>query len=84
VKKTLIIFLFFISTTIAMANPPKSNPNERSRFYDFGEQLIDGEIRKPTALYTDARKRAQFDRLLRLKRSFMRELFETSKNKVFK
>ena len=82
-KKILIIFLFFISTA-AMANPPRNNPNERSKFYDFGEQLIDGEIRRPTALYTDARQRAQFERLLRLKRSFLRELFETPKHKVFK
>lgn len=67
-----------------MANPPRNNPNERSKFYDFGEQLIDGEIRRPTALYTDARQRAQFERLLRLKRSFLRELFETPKHKVFK
>ena len=82
-KKILIIFLFFISTA-AMANPPSNNPNERSKFYDFGEQLIDGEIRIPTALYTDARQRAQFERLLRLKRSFLHELFETPKHKVFK
>ena len=46
--------------------------------------MIDGEIRRPTALYTDARKRAQFDRLLRLKRSFLPDLFETAKEKVFK
>ncbi len=66
----------------ALAKPPKSNV--KSKFYDFSEQLIDGEIKKPTALYTDARQKAKFDRLLKLKKSFMKELFDTAKEKVFK
>lgn len=81
--KTLTILVLLISFS-AFASPPSGNSNGRSKFYDFGEQVIDGEIRRPTALYTDARKRAQFDRLLRLKRSFLPDLFETAKEKVFK
>lgn len=81
--KTLTILVLLISFS-ALAAPPSGNSNGRSKFYDFGEQVIDGEIRRPTALYTDARKRAQFDRLLRLKRSFLPDLFETAKEKVFK
>ena len=56
----------------------------KSKFYDFNEQLIDGEIKKPTSLYTDARQKVKFDRLLRLKKSFMPELFKTAKERVFK
>jgi|TARA_R110000737_G_scaffold244611_1_gene255461 hypothetical protein len=56
----------------------------RAKFYDFNEQLIDGEIKKPTALYTGARDKVKFDRLLRLKKSFLPELFATSKESVFK
>jgi hypothetical protein len=79
---TLILFLFAVSlATEALAKPPSS---AKSKFYDFNEQVIDGEIRKPTALYTDARQKAKFDRLLRLKKSFLPRLFKTSKNKVFK
>lgn len=66
----------------AFGKPPKRNV--KSKFYDFSEQLIDGEIRKPTALYTDARQKAKFDRLLKLKRSFLPELFKTAREKVFK
>ena len=80
--KTLTILVLLISFS-AFANPPSGDSDGRSKFYDFGEQVIDGEIRRPTALYTDARKRAQFDRLLRLKRSFMTDLFDTSKERVF-
>lgn len=71
----------------AFAAPPAGAPpagNVKSKFYDFSDQLIDGEIRKPTALYTDARQKAKFDRLLRLKKSFLPAMFQTSKERVFK
>ena len=61
-----------------------STPPQKSKFYDFNEQVIDGEIRKPTSVYIDARQRAKFERLLSLKKSFLPKLFTTSKNKVFK
>ena len=56
----------------------------KAKFYDFNEQLIDGEVRKPTALFTDGRKKVQFDRLLSLKKSFLPKLFSTAKERVFK
>jgi hypothetical protein len=64
------------------AAPPKGKT--RIKFYDFSEQIIDGEIKKPTALYTDARAKVKFERLLKLKKSFLRDLFDTAKDKVFK
>jgi hypothetical protein len=79
-KRCFIILLLLISfSQFTIAAPP-----QKSKFYDFGEQLIDGEIKKPTALYMDARKRARFGRLLRLKKSFLPKLFSTSKEKIFK
>ena len=73
-----IFFMLFFTIDVSAKEPRKA------KFYDFGDQLINGEIRKPTTLYTDARKAVQFDRLLRLKKSFMHELFETAKERVFK
>ena len=64
-KKTLITTLLILSFTATSA-PPK-----KSKFYDFGDQLIDGKINKPTALYTDSRTKVKFDRLLKLKKSFL-------------
>ena len=61
-----------------MAKSPKS------KFYDFSDQLIDGTISKPTTLYTDARQKVKFDRLLKLKKSFIKSLLNTAKEKVFK
>ena len=56
----------------------------KSKFYDFSDQLIDGEIKKPTALYTDARSKVQFDRLLKLKKSFLESLKSSGREEVFK
>ncbi|MBM4394803.1 MAG: hypothetical protein FJ087_03825 [Deltaproteobacteria bacterium] len=56
----------------------------KSKFYDFSDQLIDGDIKKPTALYTDARQRVKFDRLLNLKKSFLQPMLQTAKEQTFK
>ena len=61
-----------------MAKQPKS------KFYDFNEQLIDGELKRPTTLYTDSRQRVKFERLLKLKKSFLPKLFDTAKERVFR
>ena len=74
----VIAFIILNMTAVVMANQP------RAKFYDFNEQLIDGEIKKPTTLYTDARDKVKFNRLLRLKKSFLPELFDTAKESVFR
>ena len=74
----LMMFLVALDSVVVRAAQPKS------KFYDFSEQLIDGEIKKPTTLYTDARESVRFDRLLKLKKSFLRPLFDTALEKVFK
>ena len=56
----------------------------KSKFYDFNEQLIDGEVKKPTTLYLDSREQVKFDRLMKLKKSFLPKLFNTAKERVFK
>tara|TARA_R110000824_G_scaffold200461_1_gene384448 strand:- start:48 stop:245 length:198 start_codon:yes stop_codon:yes gene_type:complete len=56
----------------------------KSKFYDFSEQIIDGERKKPTTLYVDSRQQVKFNRLLKLKKSFLPKLFNTAKERVFK
>ena len=69
----------------AMSAPALSAPKgQKSKFYDFSDQLIDGEIKKPTTLYTDSRTQVKFDRLLKLKKSFIKSLLLTAKERVFK
>ncbi len=80
-KKLIAVLLILCFSAIAHAEPPK---NEKIKFYDFSDQVINGEIKKPTALYTEGRKKVEFERLLRLKKSFISPLMETAKHKVFK
>ena len=62
-----------------------ATPNVKAKFYDFSEQLIDGEVKRPTALYMDVRQKVQFKRLLRLKRNLLGpNLMDTARLPVFK
>jgi hypothetical protein len=81
----LVIYLIiFVVGIITLTVSPSEAKTPKSKFYDFSDQLIDGEIKKPTALYTDARTQVKFDRLLNLKKSFLPALLETSKDPIFK
>jgi len=73
----LVLFVMLGNDTYAQTKP-------RAKFYDFSEQIIDGEIKKPTALYTDSKKKVKFDRLLKLKKSFIPDLLKTSEERTFK
>jgi len=74
------LVLFLVSIEAAGASP-----STKSKFYDFSDQLIDGEIKKPTALYMDSRQEVRFQRLLKLKRDFLGPyLNKTARDRVFK
>ena len=74
----------FIALFVMLGNDALAQTKPKSKFYDFGEQVIDGEIKKPTALFTDSKKKVQFDRLLKLKKTFIPDLMSTSKERTFK
>ena len=89
VKRFCTSALFFILMVVfwlilISAATPANAQQPRSKFYDFNEQLIDGEIKKPTTLYTDSRERVKFERLLKLKKSFLPQLYKTAKERVFR
>ena len=80
-RRTIFSFIILFFVVVAGLSAAWA---QRAKFYDFNEQLIDGERKKPTTLYTNAREQVKFDRLLRLKKSFLPRLFNTAKEKVFK
>jgi len=77
-KVVVFIIIFILTISQVLGKTPKS------KFYDFSEQLIDGQNQKPTTLYTDSREKVKFERLLQLKKSFLPKLYDTAKEKVFK
>ena len=58
--------------------------NKKARFYDFSDQLINGEIKKPAAIYMESRARAKFAKLLQLKKSFRQTLIRTNQDPILK
>jgi hypothetical protein len=73
-----IVAMSLVGTTVSFAAEPKS------KFYDFSDQLIDGEIRKPTTLYSNVRQEAKFSRMLSLKKELLPLIFKARKERVFK
>ena len=81
----LLAFAFALLLSFFASNSKGAPPKKpTAKFYDFSEQIIDGHIKKPTALYTDAKQKVKFDRLLKLKKSFLPAVLDTAKEPVFR
>ena len=57
---------------------------KKAKFYDFSDQLINGEIKKPSTIYMESRSRAKFAKLLKLKKSFIPVLILSAKDPALK
>ena len=77
-----LMLVFGAMTSVAQAKNLKKPAT--TKFYNFDEMLIDGEVKKPTVLYIDQRERVRFERLLKLKKNFLPALMDTARDKVFK
>lgn len=71
-KKILIFALLF--PLLANAD------NQKTKFYDFDDLLINGEYKKPQVLYIDTQSQVKFERLLKLYKNFLIKLQETDKD----
>ena len=60
--------------------PPAGGGDVKTKFYNFDDLLIDGQYKKPQVLYTDARQKVKFERLLKLKKDFLPKLRGTAKD----
>jgi hypothetical protein len=78
VTASLIVAIILFHHVHSYANTKKA------RFYDFSDQLIDGQIKKPSTLFIDSRTRAKFGKLLLLKKSFREALIMTAKDPILK
>jgi len=72
------IFVFFLTSPVVIA---QDNPTgTKTKFYNFDDLLINGQYKKPQVLYTDARQKVKFERLLKLKKDFLPKLKATHKD----
>ena len=78
-KKTLLSVLAVLALVGLMASPAMAQDDAgKEKFYDFDDMLIDGEFKTPQGLYENARDEAKFERLLKLKQSFLSKIEETA------
>jgi len=80
---TCVLFALSLAPSLASAQAPAAG-TEKTKFYDFNDMLIEGAYKKPQVLYTDARQKAKFERLLKLKRDFLPQLRSTSKDSTLR
>ena len=73
------MFTLFFSTAHSKTPGPT-----KTKFYNFDDLLINGQYKKPQVLYTDARQKVKFERLLKLKKDFLPKLKSTNKDPVLR
>lgn len=63
---------------VASAATAFAQDEPKTKFYNFDDMLIDGQLKTPDLQRADARDKAKFNRLLKLKKSFMPKVRETA------
>ena len=79
-KKSLVQFYQFEPVYIKVQNKAEAKKPSKTKFYNFDDLLINGEYKKPKSLYLDAKQKAKFERLLKLKKGFLPNLKNTAKD----
>jgi len=71
--------IIYITLTLSLlASSAVSAQETKTKFYNFDDLMIDGNYQKPQVLYTDSRSKVKFEKLLRLKRDFLKRLKATA------
>ncbi len=67
--------------SVADAAPPR---DARAQFYDFGNQLIEGDRKAPPIERVDGRPSPRFGRLVNLKKSFLSAIVESHQDRALR
>ena len=78
-KAIAVAILLALAVTPATVSA-QDDSKSKTKFYNFDDLLIDGQYKKPQVLYTDARQKVKFERLLKLKKDFLPKLKATAKD----
>ena len=75
----MVALILAVAPTVVSAQT-EGGDDVKTKFYNFDDLLIDGQYKKPQVLYTDARQKVKFERLLKLKKDFLPKLKATAKD----
>ena len=78
--KYLMLAAALVLTVLPMGASAQEANSVKTKFYNFDDLLIDGQYQKPQVLYTDARQKVKFERLLALQKDFLPKLKATAKD----
>ena len=78
--RRIVIILLLLLLVASVAVAQEKNNSTKMKFYNFDDLLINGKIKKPQVLWTDARQKVKFERLLKLKKDFIPKLKNTKKD----
>lgn len=76
--KQRVLGTFAALAVIMSATSAFAQDDVKEKFYNFENMLIDGQLKAPDLQRADARDKAKFQRLLKLKKSFMPKVRETA------
>lgn len=79
-KISILIFILFMFVSFDASGKDK----DTTKFYNFDDLLINGKVKKPQVLWTDARQKIKFGKLLKLRKDFLPKLESTKKDKTFR
>ncbi len=90
--KKLITFLltaaFLISAggaaSAAGDDAQRRTGDARVQHLDLGETVIDGTLRRPAVQFHDQREQVRFERLMKIRKSFMPALMASGTDHIFK
>ena len=82
-KKLVVCALVGVGMLLTSAASAQDD-DVQTKFYDFDDMLIDGDIKKPEGMVYGVTERAKFERLLSLKKSFLPKIEETAKDDALK
>ncbi len=73
-----VFVIAMVSASVAFAQDGET----KTKFYDFDDMLIDGELKTPDLFKDQAREKAKFRRLLNLKKSFLPKVRESAEERA--
>lgn len=83
-KRVIALIIAALFVCVLFAPSAFAAKKVKSKFYDFSDQILDGYIKNPAALYTDARLKVKFARLLKLKKDVLPLFLSTSRDRALR
>jgi hypothetical protein len=77
-----LVGLTLVLAITLSASSAFAQEDTKTKFYDFDDMLIDGQLKTPDLFKTKAREKAKFKRLLDLKKSFLPKVRESAEERA--